>query len=141
MKKDEVPQEGGVLGPWKEICYAVDEAGRYVLEPSAGWEPANEANRIAWAAIREEALAMKGEVAAGKKSPLAFHMVIAQMDAKLLARYAGVSRWRVLFHRRPFGFKRLDAALATRYAEILGIPLEALARVPESLHLPDGETP
>ncbi len=33
-----------ITGQTQEICYAVDETGRYVLAPSAGWEPKNMAN-------------------------------------------------------------------------------------------------
>lgn len=127
-----------MLGQWKEVCYAVDEEGGYVLEPSAGWEPANAANRDAWRAVREEVEAAVAAVRAGRRSPLAVHMALAQMDAPLLAKYAGVNRWRVRLHLTPWGFRRLPADLAARYAEALCVRPEMLGRVPDAIRLPDG---
>jgi hypothetical protein len=55
MKIDEVPQNKGMITDGlREICYAVDENGRYILAQSAGWEPKNIANDQAWMLIEEE---------------------------------------------------------------------------------------
>jgi hypothetical protein len=135
VKKDDVPQEALLFGPWKEICYAVDKDGRYVLEPCAGWEPANFANQQAWLLIRESVQAALEAVRAGRRSPLAFHMAVHQMDAGLLARYVGLSRFRVWLHLRPRGFARMRPEEAGRYAELFGVSPEQLGRVPDEIRL------
>jgi hypothetical protein len=132
MKKQEVPQHPGLFGERKAVCYALDEEGDYVLAPTAGWNPVNLANRQAWEELARELTAIHGEVRAGRKSPLAYHMARRQMDAALLARYARLSRWRVRRHLRPEIFARLDPALLARYAEVLGISVEELCRLPET---------
>ena len=48
MEKKDVPQDQGILGHIRVVCYATDENGEYVKSQSAGWEPTNIANGIAW---------------------------------------------------------------------------------------------
>jgi hypothetical protein len=136
MEKKEVPQDACLLGPWHEICYAVDEQGRYVLAPSAGWDPANLANLQAWEVIGEEIAAAIGRVVGGKTSPLDVHMARCQMDVSLLASYVGLARWRVRRHLRPAVFRRLKPALLARYADIFAVPPEMLGRIPDRAELP-----
>jgi hypothetical protein len=131
MKVAEVPQDRGMItGAMREICYAVDDNGRYVLAPSAGWEPKNMANHQAWDLIRAEVAAALKQIRAGRRSPLAFHMVNNQMSPGLLARYAGCSRLQVWWHLRPAGFSRLSPQMLQRYAEIFDIDPAALKSVP-----------
>ena len=132
MKRQEVPQDRGLFGQRKAVCYALDEGGGYVLAPTVGWNPVNLANRQAWEEIARELAEIHGEVRAGRLSPLAYHMARRQMDAPLLARYSGLFRWRVRRHLRPAVFARLDPALLARYAEVLGISVEELCRLPET---------
>ena len=132
MKLSEVPQDRGMIaGQTREICYAVDENGRYVLAPSAGWEPKNLANDQAWALVKAEIDATLIKIKAGKRSPLAFHMVNNQMTPGLLAKYAGCSRWRVCLHLRPRGFVRLTPRLLERYADIFDIDVATLKAIPD----------
>ncbi len=131
MKVTDVPQDRGMITErHNEICYAVDEHGRYVLAPSSGWEPKNTANSQAWDLIREQVQATLKKVHAGRRSPLAFHMVNNQMTAGLLAKYAQCSLWRVWLHLRPRGFKRLTPPMLKRYADIFDIDVNALKSVP-----------
>jgi hypothetical protein len=131
MKVSEVPQDRGMItGSVQEICYAVNEEGRYVLTPSAGWEPKNTANDQAWDLIRSEVAVTLKKIRAGRLSPLAFHMVNNQMSPGLLAKYAGCSRWRVWLHLRPRGFSRLTPRMLQCYAEIFEIEPAALKTVP-----------
>ncbi len=132
MKVSEVPQDRGMInGQTREICYAVDEAGRYVLAPSAGWEPKNLANGQAWDLIKAEIDATLKKIKSGKRSPLAFHMVNNQMNTGLLAKYVRCSRWRVWLHLRPGGFKRLTPQMLKRYADIFDIDVATLQTVPD----------
>lgn len=132
MKQDEVPQDAALFDGMREVCYAVDESGRYVLAESAGWEPANIANLQAWEVIHREVAAVLSRVGAGELSPLAYQMARNQMDAKLLAGYAGLFCWQVRRHMQPGPFRRLSPAQLTRYAAIFRIPAEELCRIPES---------
>jgi hypothetical protein len=131
MKVSEVPQDRGMItGTVQEICYAVDENGRYVLAPSAGWEPKNTANGQAWDLIHTQVAATLKKIRAGRLSPLAFHMANNQMSPGLLAKYAGCSRLLVWWHLRPAGFSRLTPRMLQRYAEIFDIDPAALKSVP-----------
>jgi hypothetical protein len=101
-----------------------------VLSKSAGWEPANTANQQAWELLEQELAQTAEKVKAGLLSPLAFHMARNLMDVKVLARYAGIARWRVKRHMRPAIFARLDRAVLERYAKIFNITVEQLVEIP-----------
>lgn len=132
MKIEDVPQDKGMIDndTLREICYAVDPEGRYVLAQSAGWEPKNVANGQAWELIRETVLAALSKIRAGKLSPLAYHMAKNQMNAGLLAKYVGYSRLRVWRHLRPAGFRRLTPDMLQRYAAVFDLEVDALQQVP-----------
>ena len=68
MKKDEVPQDDSLLieGNTREICYAVDEKGRYVKILSTGWEPKDIALRQSLDFIKERANESKEKIANNK---------------------------------------------------------------------------
>lgn len=136
MRKEEVPQDAAILDQWREITYAVDADGRYVLTPSAGWDAANLANLQAWQAIAEAIDAALQRVRAGEASPLAFHMACHQMDVALLAAYAGVASWRVRRHLKPRHYRKLSADLRSRYARVFHLPVEQLDHLPERVELP-----
>ena len=131
MRRKDVPQDQGLFGEWKEVSYAVDDDGQYVLVTSAGWDPANIANHMAWESIDAEAGAVLAQVRAGKRSPLAYHMARHQMDPGMLAGYAGLFRWQVRRHMKPAAFRRISPALADRYAAIFRITREELVSAPE----------
>lgn len=131
MKKEDVPQQGGLGAGCREVNYAVDDDGRYTLEPSDGWEAKNVALRQAWEAIIAQLSAELAEIKAGRRSTLGYHMVKHQMDLGLLSQYSGVARWRVKRHLKPGVFARLGDAALRPYAELFSISVEELRRVPE----------
>jgi hypothetical protein len=131
MKIDEVPQNKGMITDGlREICYAVDENGRYILAQSVGWEPKNIANDQAWMLIEEEVLQTVKKIKAGKLSPLAFHMAKNQMNVSLLSKYVGFNRLRVNFHLKPSVFRRLKPSILKRYSRIFEIEVEELLKIP-----------
>jgi hypothetical protein len=134
MKLSDVPQDRGMIDQdrLKEVCYAVDEDGSFVLAESAGWEPKNIANDQAWDLIHEQVAETLEKIKSGKLSPLAYHMVRNQMGLGLLAKYAGLNRLRVWRHLKPAGFKRLKRQQLKRYAKIFGIDVADLTKVPEA---------
>jgi hypothetical protein len=142
MKIEEVPQDQGMMSDERrEVCYAVDDRGRYTLVPSHGWDPKNVANDQAWAQIRQRVSAVIDLVKAGKRSPLAYHMAHHQMSLGLLARYASLSRLRVWQHLRPRGYGRLTPELRGRYAKIFAIDSAELDTVPDQPDDPRNTAP
>lgn len=139
MKKNDVPQHSGLLSGNREVNYAVDADGRYILESSVGWEAKNIALRQAWEAIADELTVVLAEIKAGKKSALAYHMVKNQMDPALLSHYSGVARWRVKRHLKPSVFGGLRSADVVPYADLFGISVDELRHVPEKLLSPLAE--
>ncbi|MDD2733055.1 MAG: hypothetical protein PHF56_03875 [Desulfuromonadaceae bacterium] len=135
MLKEEVPQDKELFGDQSGICYALDANGRYVLAEFSGWEPANIANSQAWEAISLEVADILAEIRAGKRSPLAYHMVANQMDEKLLAEYTGLFRWQVRRHLRPGPFNGISAKLRGRYASLFSITAEELGAIPDTTAL------
>lgn len=132
MKIEEVPQDRGMINDHRrEVCYAVDDQGNYILTGSAGWEPKNIANRQAWDLIDAAAAEALAKVRSGKASPLAYHMARHQMSMGLLAAYAGFGRLRVWLHLRPGPFGRLAPAALQRYADAFGISIQELKSVPD----------
>lgn len=132
MQKNEVPQDEALFEGMSEICYAIDESGRYLLAESAGWEPANIANSQAWEVIHAEIAAVLGRVRAGELSPLAYHMARHQMDARLLSGYARLFAWQVRRHMQPGPFKKLKPGQLDRYATILKTTVEDLGSIPKA---------
>ena len=131
MKIDEVPQNKGMItDDLREICYAVDENGRYILAQSAGWEPKNIANDQAWTLIEEEVSQIVKKIKAGKLSPLAFHMAKNQMNVGLLSKYVGFNRLRVRRHLKPSVFRRLKPSVLKRYGRVFEIEVEELLKLP-----------
>ncbi len=130
MRKKDVPQDPHLFGEWKEVSYALDEDGKYVMVPSAGWEPANIANDMAWKSIEAEIGRVVERVRAGELSPLAYHMARHQMDPGMLAGYAGLFKFQVRRHMKPAAFRRISPALADRYAAILRITRDELMEMP-----------
>jgi hypothetical protein len=135
MKINEVPQDQGMMNDHRrEVCYAVDQKGSYVLTASAGWEPKNIANRQAWDLIDARAAKVLARVHAGKNSPLAYHMALHQMDLGLLANYVRIVRWKVWLHLKPGPFSRLAPEMLQRYADVFDISASDLKAVPAKHH-------
>ncbi|HET97487.1 MAG TPA: hypothetical protein ENN98_02035 [Desulfurivibrio alkaliphilus] len=128
MKISEVPNDTGITEGGREIRYAVDESGLYSPVGSTGWEPVNIANSLAWEKIRQEVAATVTAIESGRLSPLAYYMALNQMDSALLAGYAGISRWRVRLHLKPFFFRRLNSKALARYADLFNINPDDLRR-------------
>jgi hypothetical protein len=140
MKIEEVPQDNGMIQDYgHEVCYAVDDQGKYVLAPSLGWEPKNIVNGLAWDLIHQRTKEALKQIHEGKLSTLAFHMEKNQMDVKLLAKYIGLSRRKVKRHLKPDGFKSLDADLLNRYADIFNLSVDQLLKIPESIPFPENK--
>lgn len=131
MKKHDVPQDSGINQGLKEITYAVDENGRYTLVQSVGWDPKTVVNDQAWEIITHDIIEQVKLIKAGKRSPLAFHMVKNLMEPGLLASYAGLPRWRVRRHLKMKVYRKLKPEILSRYAEVFGVSIAQLNEVPD----------
>jgi hypothetical protein len=56
-------------------------------------------------------------------------MYRSRMDLALLSQTTGIWRWRVRRHLRPAVFARLSARVLQRYADALGVTVDALREV------------
>jgi len=129
MREREVPQEGNrSLAGHRKAVYAVADDGKLRLVPSRGWEVEEIVTRQAVEDLERRAEEARARVLAGQSSPLEYHMYRARMDLELLSQSTGLWRWRVRRHLRPAVFARLPLALRRRYAEALGVSVEALGK-------------
>jgi hypothetical protein len=130
MREGDVPQEGNAtLDGKRKAVYAVGGDGKLRIVESRGWEVEEVVTRQALAELERHAQGARARVAAGQSSPLEYHMYRARMDLALLSQATGLWRWRVRRHFRPAIFARLPRALLQRYADALGMTLEALSRL------------
>jgi len=70
----------------------VDKDGHYTQALSKGWTPKNEAIKLAWNKIHENAEKVRQQVLAGKLSPIAYYMELNIMDISLLASLCGITK-------------------------------------------------
>ena len=130
MRERDVPQEGNAtLAGHRKAVYAVADDGRVRLVASSGWEVEEIVTRQAVQDLERLAREARERALAGLTSPLEVHMCRARMDLALLSQTTGLWRWRIRRHFRPQVFARLSLALRQRYADALGLSLEALGRI------------
>ena len=67
-------------------------------------------------------------VAAGRTSPLEYHMHKARMDVPMLAQTTGFWQWRIRRHFRPAVFAGLPDKVLARYAEVMGLEIAQLKK-------------
>jgi hypothetical protein len=123
MKTDEVPQDRAFFmeGRMSDLYYAVDDKGHYTKVQSKGWAPKNDAIRLAWNRIYENAEEIRQQVLSGKLSPIALYMELNVMDVHILASYTGISRRKVKKHLKMKGFRKLTPGLIQTYAGALNL--------------------
>lgn len=122
MKKENVPQDMSALGKiTKEVCYAVDESGKYATQLSSGWEVKKEALDVAWQDIHERVAAARQKVQNKETSPLLFFMEYRLMDLALLASYTGFWQWQIKRHLKPEIFHKLTDKKLKKYADAFNV--------------------
>jgi hypothetical protein len=131
MEKKDIPMDGSTFGGFSPTRYYVsNENGDIELVLSSGWEPVNIVNDDFWESINEDIAGVLERVKKGELSPLAYHMNKYLMDAKVLAQYVGLPRWRVKQHLKPRVFNSLDDETLKRYASFFKITVEQLRGTP-----------
>jgi hypothetical protein len=128
MKKEDVPQDDSLLleGNSRELCYAVDENGKYVKVLSTGWEPKDIALRQAIEFTGKRALEIKKKVENNQLSPIAYYLEKRMMDIRLLSQYTDILQWRVKRHLKPCVFKKLSHEILKKYADAFDITVDEL---------------
>lgn len=131
MKKEEVPQDKSNLesANFRELCYAIDEDGKYVTAKSTGWEPKTIALDNAMEVIKERIADAKKRVENGETSPIEYYMELHKMDVGILASYVGMWQWRVKRHFKPSVFRKLNQKVLRKYAEVFDISIEELKNI------------
>lgn len=131
MDASSVPQDvSPTYGGQRKLLYAVNDRGEYTGVASAGWEAETTATMTAVAEIDRQRRAAWSAVHAGDASPLLFHMYARRMELDTLAQTTGLWRWRIRRHFHPARFAKLSPRLLARYAEAMGLSVEALKKLP-----------
>lgn len=132
MKKNEVPQDDSSLKSkdFKELCYAVNEAGDYVTAKSSGWDPKTIALDNTLQEINERVFKAKQDVLENKVSPIVYYMELHKMDLQILSSYVGMWRWRVKRHLKPKVFDGLSQKILQKYADVFEISIAELKTIP-----------
>ncbi len=128
MKIKDVPQDNdGFLqeGKVRDLCYAVDEDGNYKQVLSIGWNPKNEAMKLALQQVEKT----RKDVIEGKLSPLAFYMEKNIMDIKLVSQYTGLPKRKIRKHLKPDIFKNLHPSVLEQYAKVFNMSAADLLNI------------
>jgi hypothetical protein len=127
LKENEVPQDKSkMMDDCRELCYAVDESGKYTTVKSCGWEVKQIVNDQAWELVKEKVNDIRERVLAGELSPLAYYMAKNQMDLSLLSDYTGFSKRKIKKHLDPGYYNKLDASILERYAKVFSMTVDEL---------------
>ena len=127
MKKNDIPQDPSSLDKFtKEICYAVDDSGKYVTELSRGWEVKATALGVAWKDIEARVEAARQKVLKGEASPLLYFMELRLMDMGILSDYTGFWKWTIKRHLKPSVFQKMSVKDLEKYAEAFDVSIENL---------------
>jgi hypothetical protein len=131
MEIDEVPQEGNrTMEGRRRAMYARDADGRIVIVPSLGGEVDETVTLQALDLIREMTEAARARVLAGESSPLEYWMYEQRLDLPQLSQVTGFWQWRIRRHFKPRHFARLSTEILQRYADVMGITVEQLRKLP-----------
>jgi hypothetical protein len=125
MKKEDVPQDLSSLGKiTMEVCYALDNSGKYVTELSKGWDIKITALDTTWKDIEGRIATAREKVLNREASPILFFMERGLMDIGILADYTGFWKWQIKRHLKPGVFKNLSDKKLQRYAEVFNVSID-----------------
>lgn len=132
MKVKEIPQDNNssMQGETK-VIYARSDSGRFEIAQTSGWDVEEVVLEQAIDEIHRQAREAYLRAAAGMTSPLEFHMYNQRMDLAMLAQAVGRFQWMVRRDFSPQRFQRLPAKRLQAYADVMGLSLDALQKLPE----------
>ncbi|MFI5192925.1 MAG: hypothetical protein ACHQD7_02675 [Chitinophagales bacterium] len=130
MKKEEIPQDPGALAKvTKEICYAVDESGKYGTALSNGWDVKASALDVAWKDVHQRIQSARQRVLDKEASPLLYYMELHVMDIPIVAGYTGFWKWQVKKHLRYNVFDKLSEKHLQKYADLFEVSIQDLKNI------------
>ncbi len=125
MKKSEIPQDKSALeGVGNELCYAVDENGKYATAQSRGWDVKANALDLAWKDIASRVEQAKIKIQKGEASPLLFFMESRLMELSIVSAYTGFWKWQIKRHLKPAVFEKLSQKKLQKYADLFELSVE-----------------
>jgi hypothetical protein len=110
--------------------YARDAEGRIIIVPSLGGEVDETVTLQALDLIREMTEAARARVLAGESSPLEYWMFAQRLDLPQLSQVTGFWQWRIRRHFKPRYFAKLSTDILQRYADVMGVTVEQLRKLP-----------
>jgi hypothetical protein len=127
MERKDIPQDPSPLDNFtKEVCYAVDESGKYVAGLSRGWQVKADALGITWQEAEARVANAREKIKNGEASPILFFMELHLMDLPIVAAYTGFWVWTVKRHLKPEVFNSLSDKKLRKYAEVFDVTIEEL---------------
>ena len=128
MKSENVPQDKGSLASiqMKELCYAVDEEGKYTTKLSDGWDVKTIALNESLELIKERVADFKKRCLEGEISPVQYYMELNRMDLTVLSSYMGKWKWQLKRHFKPSVFNKLPQKTIKKYADTFNITISEL---------------
>jgi hypothetical protein len=130
VKKKEVPQDTSSLNNFtKELCYAVDETGKYTTDLSSGWNVKSSALDVAWKDIENRIALAKTKVLNGEVSPILYYMELKLMDMTILSAYTGFYKWTIKRHMKSSVFNGLSDKKLRLYADVFEITIDKLKNI------------
>lgn len=131
MDVDKVPQEGNrTMEGRRRAMYARDTEGRIVIVPSLGGEVDETVTLQALERIHELTEEARARVLAGATSPLEYWMYARRLDLPQLSQVTGFWQWRIRRHFKPQRFAKLSTDIMQRYADVMGITVDQLRKLP-----------
>ena len=132
MKIKDIPQDkADSLAGESKVIYAESEAGRIESSETSGWEVEEIVLGQALDEIKRLTRDAYARAVQGKTSPLEFHMYRQRMDLAMLAQAVGRFQWQVKRDFSPQRFSRLSTEKLARYADVLGVDIATLTRLPD----------
>ncbi len=131
MEAKNVPQDDSNLTSinMKELCYAVNNQGKYVTKLSKGWTPKTIALNKSLDLIEERAAMFKVLCLKGEISPIQYYMELSRMDLSTTASYMGKWNWQIKRHFKPSVFKRLSIKTLEKYAQTFKVSISQLTDI------------
>lgn len=132
MKENEVPQDNNsIYRGAKRAIYATGNDGEYGVVASSGWDVEEEATQQAVAELERLADEAYTACVDGEASPLEFHMYDKRLDLLSLSQATGLFQWRIKRHFRPDIFAKLSDKMLERYADVMGITIQEIKKLPQ----------
>ncbi|AZR80916.1 hypothetical protein [Thiomicrospira sp. S5] len=134
MKVDDVPQQADDIYEGEtKVVYAVGRDGKLATASTQGWEAEIEALKDAVDEIEQQARDAWQRAQNGDTSPLEYHMLHQRLDVPMLAQAMGKFQWQIRRHFKPAVFNRLSDKRLQQYAKVMGLSVESLKRLPNTL--------